>query len=86
MREQGLRQLSWLLGLNLILGVFAYRDLLRFRPRAFSEVSVSLTEHAERTLFIASETAPLLVVLLGFWLLYRRRVALFDLPARSGPL
>jgi exosortase len=78
--------LNWVLGLNVILGVFAYREFLRFQPQMYSAASmVDLTRDVEEYLFRPSETAPLLVALLSFWLVYRRRYLLYGLPLRSGP-
>ena len=72
-----------LMGLNVVLGVLAYRDLLTFQPRIYS-VATGLESDAEEYLFTPNETAPLLVALLSLWLVYHRREALFSLPHRSG--
>jgi len=78
------RKSNWILGLNVSLGALAFRELLRLQPQMYSAAS-SWTREVEEYLFVPSETAPLLVVLLSFWLVYRRRQALFALPRESGP-
>jgi exosortase len=72
------------MGLNVVLGVFAYRDLLTFQPRMYS-VASGLEADAEQYLFTPNETAPLIVVLMSLWLVYHRRATLFALPQRGGP-
>ena len=84
-RGQSLQSLKWLMGLNVVLAVLAYRGLLTFQPRMYS-ARTRLTTDAEQYLFTPTETAPLIIVLLSLWLVYHRRVALFALPERSGPL
>ncbi|MCP4039481.1 MAG: hypothetical protein GY733_21240, partial [bacterium] len=74
-----------LMGLNVVLGVLAYRDLLTFQPRVYSAAN-TLALDAESYMFTPAETAPLIIVLLSLWLVYHRRAALFSLPERSGPL
>ena len=78
----GLQQLNRVMGLNVILGVFAYRGLLTFKPVLHSASQTTLTRDVEDFFFTPSETAPLVVVLLSLWILYHRRVALFALPRR----
>ncbi|MCP5041128.1 MAG: exosortase/archaeosortase family protein [bacterium] len=73
------------MGLNVVLGVLAYRDLLTFQPRVYSAAN-TLALDAESYMFTPAETAPLIIVLLSLWLVYHRRAALFSLPERSGPL
>ncbi len=72
------------MGMNVVLGALAFRDLLRLQPKMYSGAS-SWSREVEEYLFIPSETAPVLVVLLSFWLVFRRRQALFSLPRESGP-
>jgi exosortase len=73
------------MGLNVVLGALAYRDLLTFRPQMISDDSISISS-SESVLFASSETAPLMIMLLSLWLLYHRRVGLFALPRRGGPV
>lgn len=84
-RGQGLQLLKRVMGLNVVLAVLAYRDLLTFQPRMYS-ASSTLTQDAEQYLFTPTETAPLIILLLSLWLLYHRRAALFALPRRGGPV
>ena len=73
------------MGLNVVLGILAYRDLLTFRPHLNSDEMLSIPS-GDAVLFASSETAPLMIALLSLWLLYHRRVEFFALPRRSGPL
>jgi len=84
-QEMGLQLLKWVMGLNLVLGVVAYRGLLTFQPRMYS-AGTTLARDAEQVLFTPTETAPLIIVLLSVWMLYHRRAALFALPSRPGPV
>ncbi|MCH7869514.1 MAG: exosortase/archaeosortase family protein [Myxococcales bacterium] len=73
------------MGLNVVLGVLAYRDLLTFRPYLNSDETLTIPS-GEAVLFASSETAPLMIALLSLWLLYHRRVEFFALPRRTGPV
>jgi exosortase len=73
------------MGLNVVLGVLAYRDLLTFRPQVINADSAAIAA-GDELLFASSETAPLMIVLLSLWLLYHRRVEFFALPERAGPV
>jgi len=84
-KELGLQLLNWLMGLNVVLSVLAYRDLLTFRPQLISDESISVPS-PDAVLFASSETAPLMIVLLSLWLLYHRRVGFFALAPRGGPI
>ena len=82
-RGQPLQSITLLMGLNVVLGVLAYRELLTFQPRMYS-VATGLEADAEQYLFTPNETAPLIVALMSLWLVHHRRAALFSLPQRSG--
>jgi len=61
-----------------LLGAYAYRDLLSFKPeRQALDV--------EQFFFVPEDTAGAVVIALALWLLYRRRHQLFALVPRSGP-
>jgi EpsI family protein len=64
--------------LLLAAAAFAYRHLLVFRP------TDSIVVEMEGWFFEPSDTAPLVVVVLTLWLLYRRRERLAALPWRGG--
>ena len=68
----------WLVGLAVAAGLFAYRPLLTF------STTEALSQQAEDWFFMPSETAPLLVLTLGAWLLYRRRDRWLALSPDSG--
>ncbi len=78
-----MQSITLLMGVNVVLGVLAYRDLLSFQPKMYSAAS-GLASDAEQYLFTPNETAPLIVALMSLWLVYHRRAALFALPQRSG--
>lgn len=80
-----MQKLKWVMGLNVVLGVLVYRGLLTFQPTIYS-ASSTLTINPESYMFVPSETAPLMIVLISMWLLYHRRAALFALPKRGGPI
>jgi len=70
---------EWIwIGLGLALGAFAYRHLLAFRP------TDSIVVEVEGWFFEPSDTAPLIVVALSLWLLYRRSERLVSLAWRGG--
>lgn len=77
-----MQSLKWLMGLNVVLGVLAYRDLLTFKPAMYSDTNLS--QDVEQYLFAPTETAPLLIVLLSLWMVHHRRAELFALPKRGG--
>lgn len=62
-----------------VLAAIAYRDLLGFDP------ADEFARDVERWLFLPAETAPLVVIALSGWLLYRRRGRLARLPSGSAP-
>lgn len=63
-----------------LLGLFAYRDLLRFKPERSDVLD------AEQFFFAPDDTAAPVVLAIAVWLLYRRRHRLFALPRVGGPL
>jgi len=63
-----------------LLGLFAYRDLLRFKPERTAALDT------EQFFFAPDDTAAPLVLALSLWLLYRRRHRLFSLPREGGPV
>ena len=70
---------AWMwIGVGLALGAFAYRHLLAFRP------TDSIVVEVEGWFFEPSDTAPLIVIALSLWLLYRRSERLAALPWRGG--
>ncbi|HEX5067700.1 MAG TPA: EpsI family protein [Myxococcota bacterium] len=70
---------AWILGaLALALAAFAYRRLLAFRP------TDSIVVEVEGWFFEPSDTAPLIVVALSLWLLYRRSARLAALTWQGG--
>ena len=70
---------AWILGaLALALAAFAYRRLLAFRP------TDSIVVEVEGWFFEPSDTAPLIVVALSLWLLYRRSARLTALTWEGG--
>ena len=66
--------------LALVLGAFAYRRLLAFRP------TDSIVVEVEGWFFEPSDTAPLIVVALSLWLLYRRSARLAALAWEGGSI
>jgi EpsI family protein len=68
-----------LLGLSLILGIVAYRDLLAFDPAR------SLSYRVESFFFRPSYTSPLVILALSLWLVFRRRERLRALGGAGGP-
>ena len=72
------RRALGLVALALAAAAFAYRRLLAFRP------TDSIVVEVEGWFFEPSDTAPLIVVALGLWLLYRRRERLEALSWRGG--
>jgi exosortase len=70
---------EWIwIGVALVLAAFAYRHLLAFRP------TDSIVVEVEGWFFEPSDTAPLIVVALSLWLLYRRSDRLAALAWRGG--
>jgi len=70
---------QWIwIGLALALGAVAYRGLLAFHP------TDSIVVEVEGWFFEPSDTAPVVVVALSLWLLYRRSDRLAALPWRGG--
>jgi exosortase len=68
------------LGIGGLLAAFAFRDLLRFEPRR------AIPDPVERLLFEPADTAPLVVIALALWLLYRRLGRWRRLRSGSAPL
>jgi EpsI family protein len=66
-------------GANLLLAVFAYRDLMVERPKT------SLSLGVEGWFFEPSDTSPPVIALLVLWLVMRRWRRLSRLPAVAGP-
>ena len=68
------------LAVGIGLAVFAYRDLLRFEPRA------AIPDPVERLLFEPADTTPAVIIGLALWLLWHRRERWRGLANRSGPV
>jgi exosortase len=71
---------AWVGWTVVVAGLFAFRAMLTFT------VSEDLTDHVEDWLFMPSNTAPIVVLLLSGWLFYRRRAIWQQLPPESAPL
>ncbi|MFP8874810.1 MAG: archaeosortase/exosortase family protein, partial [Myxococcota bacterium] len=68
----------WLVWLGVAAGLFAYRPLLTLSS------TEDLSQQAEDWLFMPSDTAPLVVLVLCAWLIYRRRDRWRALPPASS--
>jgi EpsI family protein len=79
-RSASITRRAWgIAGANLLLAVFAYRDLLAERPKT------SLSLGVEGWFFEPSDTSPPVIALLVLWLVMRRWRRLSRLPAVAGP-
>ena len=74
-------RLVWsLVGVNALLGIYAYRDLLTGRPRSDSALD------AESWFFEPSDTSAPIILILVLWLAMRRWRRFRRVDAQPGPL